>query len=87
MRWLAAVSGLQNATITHWAAAEAMLKASGRAGVRPQPGWAVLPEMFGAENEVQMGDGTTGEVVVTTVQGAILAVCRLCETVGASCPK
>jgi hypothetical protein len=47
LRWLARVSGLETATIAHWAAAEAVLKAVGQAGSRPQPGWATLPEVLG----------------------------------------
>jgi hypothetical protein len=83
LRWLARVSGLETATIAHWAAAEAILKAVGQAGSRPQPGWATLPEtlVLGERSILRLASpaGAQVELLMLTVGQAALAVARLID--------
>jgi len=77
MRWVARISGLDVATITHWALTEAALKAVGKAGSRPADGWAKLPQFPEETSCFTLMSGELLEFHLVFVGDACVALCCL----------
>ena len=84
LRMLAKMCGLIATTMTHWAAAEATLKALGIASRRPRPEDLALPAAPSPNGDSAVVQPNGSTVVVTTRSwpGAVLAVARLVQVVG-----
>lgn len=84
LRMLAKMCGLIAATITHWVAAEATLKALGTASRRPRPKELALPAAPSpnGDSAAVQPDGSTVVVTTRSWPGAVLAVARLVQAVG-----
>ena len=85
LRWLARISAIKVATIPHWAAMEAILKAIGQAWNRPISGWIELPEKLSEYSILQLSSDVRVELCMSTVEGAALALCQVGEDILSEC--